>query len=303
MSPGWPSFASTKGMTANLIQSVVRPLEQLAVTGTFAVGVYLAAHHQRSGLCRRAVRVPAAERSGSCAAHADGAAGQPVRRGAPAPSEWSAELVNQPPEEGRGDHGVRTPLKGHVEFSEVTFNYKGATSPALERVSFEVPRAGCSGIMGRSGSGKTTVTRLLQALHSRLSGPDQDRRHRPARDRPRSSAPQPRRRAAGEFPVPRHDPREHRRRQAPRDLRGGRRGGAARRRRGVHRAAAARLRDLHPGRLDQPVRRPAPAARDRPRPDHRSAHPDPRRGDQRARRRQRGDRQRQPDAHRRRAAR
>ena len=80
------------------------------------------------------------------------------------------------------------------------------------------------------------------------------------------------------------------------ELRGDRAGGAARRRRGVHRAAAARLRDLHLGGLDQPVGRPASAARDRPRADRRSAHPDPRRGDERARCGQRGDRQRQPDA-------
>ena len=42
--------------------------------------------------------------------------------------------------------------------------------------------------MGRSGSGKTTVTRLLQGLHSNYDRADQDRRQRSARDRPRSSA-------------------------------------------------------------------------------------------------------------------
>ena len=48
----------------------------------------------------------------------------------------------------------------------------------------------------------------------RLPGADQDRRQRSARIRHRSSALQHRRRAAGEFPVPRHDPRDDRRRQA-----------------------------------------------------------------------------------------
>jgi len=52
----------------------------------------------------------------------------------------------------------------------VTFRYKGATSPALDKVSFEVPLGTKLGIMGRSGSGKTTVTRLIQRLHSNYEG-------------------------------------------------------------------------------------------------------------------------------------
>ena len=92
-----------------------------------------------------------------------------------------AKLVNQPPEEGRSGHGVRTPIEGHVQFSNVTFKYAGAAGPALDDVSFEVPKGTTLGIMGRSGSGKTTITRLLQRLHSDYCGIDQDRRHRCAR--------------------------------------------------------------------------------------------------------------------------
>ena len=80
-------------------------------------------------------------------------------------------LVNQPPEEGQMDHrGVRSPLAGRIEFMGVTFRYKGASSPALEKLSFEVPAGTTLGIVGRSGSGKTTVTRLLQRLHSDYEG-------------------------------------------------------------------------------------------------------------------------------------
>ena len=79
-----------------------------------------------------------------------------------------AKLVNQPPEEGRSGHGVRTPLEGHVEFSTSPSNISGASAPALDDVTFEAPIGTTLGIMGRSGSGKTTVTRLLQRLHSRL---------------------------------------------------------------------------------------------------------------------------------------
>jgi ATP-binding cassette subfamily B protein len=57
-----------------------------------------------------------------------------------------------------------------VQFSNVTFKYKGAVSPALNAVSFEVPVGGTLGVMGKSGSGKTTITRLLQRLHSDYEG-------------------------------------------------------------------------------------------------------------------------------------
>ena len=81
-----------------------------------------------------------------------------------------AKLVNQPKEEGNGEHGVRSPLQGHVEFAKVRFKYLGAMTPALDNVSFEVPIGHTFGIVGRSGSGKTTVTRLLQRLHSDYEG-------------------------------------------------------------------------------------------------------------------------------------
>jgi ATP-binding cassette, subfamily B, bacterial HlyB/CyaB len=52
----------------------------------------------------------------------------------------------------------------------VTFKYPGSMSPALDRVSFTIPEGSVFGLVGRSGSGKTTVTRLLQALHSDYTG-------------------------------------------------------------------------------------------------------------------------------------
>ncbi|MCP6756323.1 ATP-binding cassette domain-containing protein, partial [Klebsiella pneumoniae] len=44
------------------------------------------------------------------------------------------------------------------------------TAPALDGVSFEAARGTTLGVMGRSGSGKTTVTRLLQRLHANYDG-------------------------------------------------------------------------------------------------------------------------------------
>ena len=65
---------------------------------------------------------------------------------------------------------IRTPIAGRIAFSDVTFRYPGSVSPAIDRVSFEIQEASVFGIVGRSGSGKTTVTRLLQGLHSEYQG-------------------------------------------------------------------------------------------------------------------------------------
>jgi ATP-binding cassette subfamily B protein len=81
-----------------------------------------------------------------------------------------AALVNQPAEEGRSRVRIRTPLKGRIEFEDVRFCYRGAAKPALDGVSFTVPEGTILGVMGRSGSGKTTVARLLQMLDSNYEG-------------------------------------------------------------------------------------------------------------------------------------
>src|SRR5437660_9055063 len=52
----------------------------------------------------------------------------------------------------------------------MTFRYEGSSTPALDKVSFAIPEGSVFGIVGRSGSGKTTVTRMLQALHSNYQG-------------------------------------------------------------------------------------------------------------------------------------
>ena len=57
-----------------------------------------------------------------------------------------------------------------MQFSNVMFKYKGAISPALDGVSLEIPVGGTLGVMGKSGSGKTTITRLMQRLHSDYDG-------------------------------------------------------------------------------------------------------------------------------------
>lgn len=81
-----------------------------------------------------------------------------------------ASVVNLPPETDKNVRGVRPYIKGSIDFSEVCFRYAGSQNPALSDVSFSIPQGNVVGIMGRSGSGKTTITRLLQGLHRNYDG-------------------------------------------------------------------------------------------------------------------------------------
>jgi ATP-binding cassette, subfamily B, bacterial HlyB/CyaB len=158
-----------EGMTGNLIQAVVRPLERFAVTGSYSVGVYLAISTNDPVyigslfaflMLSQRVSAPLLQMARLINQYDEARIAVAI----------VADLVNQSPEEGRSGHGVRTSLQGHVQFSKVTFKYGGSSNPALRDASFEVPTGATLGIMGRSGSGKTTVTRLLQRLHSNYDG-------------------------------------------------------------------------------------------------------------------------------------
>jgi ATP-binding cassette subfamily B protein len=80
-----------------------------------------------------------------------------------------ASIMNVPPEVTRSN-GLRGPIKGEISFQDVRFRYAPGASYALDEISFTVPQGTVLGIMGRSGSGKTTVTRLLQRLHANYDG-------------------------------------------------------------------------------------------------------------------------------------
>ena len=154
---------------AGYIQAVVRPLERFAVNGSYAVGVYLAIESKDS------VYIGALFAFLMLSQRVSG----PLMQMAQLVNQYDearaalgivSKLVNRPKEEGVSSHGVRLPLKGRIEFLNLKFKYPGASNPALDVVSFDVPIGTTLGIVGRSGSGKTTVTRLLQRLHSDYEG-------------------------------------------------------------------------------------------------------------------------------------
>jgi HlyB family type I secretion system ABC transporter len=81
-----------------------------------------------------------------------------------------AAVLNNPNETAAMQGGLRPKFKGDVTFDDLTFTYPGSKLPALDKVSFEIPAGTMLGIVGRSGSGKSTITRLLQGINREYSG-------------------------------------------------------------------------------------------------------------------------------------
>jgi len=88
------------------------------------------------------------------------------------------KVMDHAPERDPNQRGIRPLITGKLELENVTFRYHGASTPALDHLSFAVEEGQMIGVVGRSGSGKTTITRLIQGIHApqegliRLNGTD-----------------------------------------------------------------------------------------------------------------------------------
>ncbi|MCS4096765.1 ABC-type bacteriocin/lantibiotic exporter with double-glycine peptidase domain [Rhizobium sp. BK176] len=80
------------------------------------------------------------------------------------------EIMNQRPEQAGRGRGIRPHLRGNIQFDKVTFRYGPDGPPALDDVSFNIPAGSVFGVVGKSGSGKTTITRLIQGLYQNQQG-------------------------------------------------------------------------------------------------------------------------------------
>lgn len=65
----------------------------------------------------------------------------------------------------RGGNVTSGSRKGEVEFRNVTFSYPGRSATALEKASFTIGRGQFLAILGSTGSGKSTIARLLLGFH------------------------------------------------------------------------------------------------------------------------------------------
>jgi subfamily B ATP-binding cassette protein HlyB/CyaB len=76
------------------------------------------------------------------------------------------DVLNTQPEPSYNPNRTTLPqVAGQVVFEEVTFRYRSDGSEVLHKVSFSVAPGQVIGIVGRSGSGKSTIAKLIQRLY------------------------------------------------------------------------------------------------------------------------------------------
>jgi ATP-binding cassette subfamily B protein len=154
---------------ANWPQTLVTPIERMMVLGTMMLGAYMAMND------------PSGYLIGGLFAFfmLSGRVAQPLvglarlvedREEIAAAIGEVGSVLNRPLEAAAGAVGLRPQFAGEISFQDVSFTYVGTKVPALDRVSFTVPNGTLLGIVGRSGSGKSTITRLLQGINRDYQG-------------------------------------------------------------------------------------------------------------------------------------
>lgn len=76
-----------------------------------------------------------------------------------------SDILNNPIELKSGKDITLQKLNGSVRFDNVSFRYFSEGPNALERISFAVKPGTSIGLVGRSGSGKSTITKLIEKLY------------------------------------------------------------------------------------------------------------------------------------------
>ena len=81
------------------------------------------------------------------------------------------DVIKLPSEKGEASKFVEHPsFEGNIEFKNVSFSYPGSEVLVLENLSFMIRSGERVGIIGRIGSGKTTIEKLLLRLYEPTSG-------------------------------------------------------------------------------------------------------------------------------------
>lgn len=157
------------GMLANYPQTFTLPFERLIYSGSFAFGAYMVL--AKPDTIQPGALIAFAMLSMRLAAPLIHLARlqQDLAEVRGSISEL-ATIMNAPAEDARLGSGLRQPIEGEISFDDVRFRYNPEAPLALNGVEFKIPKGTMLGIMGRSGSGKTTITRLLQGLHTGYEG-------------------------------------------------------------------------------------------------------------------------------------
>lgn len=154
-------ISSTSGSVANFIQRVVDLIvlvkgAQFVMAGTLTIGQLVAFRmlaNRVSGPVLRLVQLWQEYQQASLSV------------------ERIGDIFNSPTELVSRQTSQTIPgLQGKICFEKVWFRYRADTADVLKGMSFEIPAGRIVGLVGRSGSGKSTISKLIQRLYIPQNG-------------------------------------------------------------------------------------------------------------------------------------
>ncbi|MCM1101533.1 MAG: type I secretion system permease/ATPase [Clostridium sp.] len=154
-------ISSASGSVANFVRSVVDLIvlvqgAQLVIAGTLSIGQLVAFRmlaSRVSGPVLRLVQLWQEYQQASLSV------------------ERIGDIFNSPVElTGRNAAQTMPELQGRIRFEKVWFRYRADTADVLKGMSFEILAGRIVGLVGRSGSGKSTVSKLIQRLYIPQNG-------------------------------------------------------------------------------------------------------------------------------------
>jgi ATP-binding cassette, subfamily C, bacterial LapB len=143
-------------------------LTQLVTVAIIIVGVYL--------ISERALTMGALIAASMLSSRALAPAGQIVGlmmqyQGARTALESLNKVMAQPVERPVGENFIhRRELRGDIEFRNVKFSYPNRQDAALDGVNFKITAGERVALIGRVGSGKSTIERLILGLYQPADG-------------------------------------------------------------------------------------------------------------------------------------
>ncbi len=165
-------FLARIGARIKLISSVtvafVQTSQQLVTIAVIVIGTFLI---QDAALSLGGI-IASSMIAGRCLAPLGQVAGlmmqyQNARTSLDSVGSYMNMPVERPPEK---NFVPRALLEGSVEFRNVSFAYPGNSQNALDKISFKAAAGERIGIIGRIGSGKTTLEKLVLGLYAPTEG-------------------------------------------------------------------------------------------------------------------------------------
>ncbi len=87
-----------------------------------------------------------------------------------ASSERIKEVLDEKPAQKKAENPKRPDIKGTIEFRDVSFAYAGASRDALSHITFTASPGETIGIIGPTGSGKSSLVNLIPRFYDTSAG-------------------------------------------------------------------------------------------------------------------------------------